>query len=122
MLARRRISRDLRLAAWLGWMMPLAAALSSFFWARRRAAGASSKPSARARRAFLIRVLISERADLLRRRRRSFWRFRLIWLRMLAIGSGLPGPCSGLLVRPSAGRAGTKASSPGGPGGRPRLG
>jgi hypothetical protein len=30
------------------------------------------------------RVRISERTALLRRRRRSFWRFLFIWLRMLA--------------------------------------
>ena len=38
----------------------------------------------RATSAFLVRVRISERTALLLRRRRSFWRLRLIWLLMLA--------------------------------------
>src|SRR2546426_9353198 len=72
MRARRFIRRDLRLAAWFLWMMPLAAALSMRFTAVRMAAALSSAPASVAPTAVLTRVLISERAALLRRRRRSF--------------------------------------------------
>ena len=51
---------DLRLAAWFLWMMPLAAALSSFFTARRSASVESSLPDSAAATARLTRVLISE--------------------------------------------------------------
>jgi hypothetical protein len=83
----RRISRDLRFEAWFLWMMPLAAALSSRLTALRSASTllASSTPAVSASRTdVLMRVLISERAALLRRRRRSFCRFRFIWLLMFA--------------------------------------
>src|SRR2546421_13105600 len=65
-------------------MTPWAAALSMRFTAARRASAESSAPVSAACTARLTRVLISERAALLRRRRRSFWRLRLIWLLMLA--------------------------------------
>src|SRR3954470_1110719 len=83
----RRISRDLRFEAWFLWMMPLAAALSSVLTATRRAStvASGSAPSTSATRTeVLMRVLISERAALLRTRRRSFCLLRLIWLLMFA--------------------------------------
>src|SRR5205085_9546374 len=83
--ARRRIRRDLRLAAWFLWMMPWAAALSMRFTASRSAAAWSSAPESAACAARLTRVLTSERTALFRRRRRSFWRLRLIWLLMFAM-------------------------------------
>ena len=52
--------------------------------AARIASAASSAPASTAVTAVLVRVRISERTALLRSRRRSFWRLRLIWLRMLA--------------------------------------
>src|SRR5580693_4278289 len=67
-------------------MTPLAAALSIRFTARRNASALSSAPLSAALTALFARVLSSARTDLLRRRRFSFWRFRLIWLLMLATG------------------------------------
>src|SRR5579875_2176785 len=98
-LATRRMSRDLRLAAWFLWITPAAAALSIRLTAARSSSVLRSSPDSAAAMARLVRVRISERTDLLRRRRRSFWRFRLIWLRMLATavrrsGVGAPG-CAG---------------------------
>src|SRR3954470_18518666 len=69
-------------------MTPWAAALSVRFTAAFRASAESSAPVSAACTARLTRVLNSERAALLRRRRRSFWRLRLIWLLMFAM-SGL---------------------------------
>src|SRR5271165_1946930 len=46
--AMRRMSRDLRFAAWFLWMTPLAAALSIRFTARRRASARSSVPASAA--------------------------------------------------------------------------
>src|SRR3954469_24805935 len=66
-------------------MTPWAAALSMRFTAARRASAESSAPVSAACTARLTRVLSSERTALLRRRRRSFWRLRLIWLLMFAI-------------------------------------
>src|SRR5580692_7536807 len=86
MAATRRTRRDLWLAAVFLWMTPLAAALSIRFTARRSASTLSSAPLSAAVTAFLVRVRSSARTDLLRRRSFSFWRFRLIWLLMLATG------------------------------------
>ncbi len=79
------MSRDLRLAAWFLWITPLAAALSIRLHGQPQRLGAVL--GARPRwpcTAVLVRVRSSERTALLRRRRRSFWRLRLIWLLMLA--------------------------------------
>src|SRR5207302_8604141 len=86
---RRLSSRGLRLAAWLLCMTTLAAALSMRLMAVRSASARLSDTSAAAFTAVFTRVLISDRAALLRTRRRSFWRFRLIWLLMLATGFSL---------------------------------
>src|SRR5277367_5992067 len=86
MAATRRTRRDLWLAAVFLWMTPLAAALSIRFTARRSASALSSAPLSAAPTADFERVRSSARTDLLRRRRFSFWRFRLIWLLMLATG------------------------------------
>src|SRR5437588_12527540 len=80
--------RDLRLAAWFLWMTPWAAALSMRFTAACRASAWSSAPVSAACTARLTRVLTSERAALLRRRRRSLCRLRLIWLLMFATSGG----------------------------------
>src|SRR5580704_1977106 len=80
----RRTRRDLWLAAVFLWITPWAAALSIRFTARRSTSALSSTPFSAALMAFLVRVRISARTDLLRSRRFSFWRFRLIWLLMLA--------------------------------------
>src|SRR5437660_4942598 len=77
--------REVRRAAWFLWMRPLDAALLIRFWARRTASGASSEPPSIAVVAVFTRVLSSERTPWLRNRRRSFERFRLIWLLMLAM-------------------------------------
>ena len=84
MAATRRTSRDLWLAAVFLWMTPWAAALSIRFTARRSASALSSAPLSAAVTAVFERVRSSARTDLLRSRRFSFWRFRLIWLLMLA--------------------------------------
>src|SRR5688500_17473907 len=81
------MSADLRLAAWFLWMMPLAAAMSIFLAASRTASAVVSAPVSAALLAFLTRVLISERAALLRRRAFSFCLLRLIWLLMFAMES-----------------------------------
>ena len=52
--------------------------------ARRVSSTVSSAPVSAAVTARFWRVFSSERTALLRRRRFSFWRFRLIWLLMLA--------------------------------------
>src|ERR1700733_34962 len=84
MAATRRTSRDLWLAAVFLWITPCEAALSIRFTARRSSSTLSSAPSSAATMAVFERVRISARTDLLRNRRFSFWRFRLIWLLMLA--------------------------------------
>src|SRR5271167_1691335 len=83
-VAIRRTSRDLWFAAVFLWITPRAAALSIRLTARRRTSALSSAPLSAAVTAFLVRVRSSARTDLLRRRRFSFWRFRFIWLLMLA--------------------------------------
>src|SRR3954453_23766298 len=55
--------------------------------AARSASTESSAPVSAARTARLTRVLTSERTALFFWRRRSFWRFLLIWLLMFAIPS-----------------------------------
>src|SRR5947209_10249741 len=65
-------------------MIPLAAALSMRLTASRTASAVSSACCSAAWTAVLTRVLISERAALFRRRRRSFCLLRLIWLLMFA--------------------------------------
>ena len=82
--ATRRTRRDLWLAAVFLWITPWAAALSIRFTARRSTSTLSSAPVSAAVTADFERVRSSARTDLLRRRRFSFWRFRLIWLLMLA--------------------------------------
>src|SRR4051795_4292454 len=77
--------RDVRRAAWFLWIRPRDAALSMRFCARRTAAGALSSPLSIAAVATLVRVLSSERTAWLRTWRRSFDRFRLIWLLMFAM-------------------------------------
>ena len=67
----------------MAWMTPLVPALSICFMAAAAATSASVPVSA-AVRAALTRVRNSERTARLRMRRFSFWRFRLIWLLMLA--------------------------------------
>src|SRR5688500_3793083 len=67
-------------------MTPLAAALSMRFIAICVAVGAASSAVSAARTALFTRVFISDRTALLRRRRFSFWRLRLIWLLMFATG------------------------------------
>src|SRR5205823_7469952 len=81
----RFIRRDLRRAAWFLCRMPLLAALSMRLAAVRSSSAAFSAPASAAVIAPLTRVLISERVALLRTRRRSFCRLRLIWLLMFAI-------------------------------------
>src|SRR6266849_3284007 len=107
----RRNRRDLRLEAWLLWMIPRAAALSSRLTARRRSSAAVSAPTSAADTAFLMRVLTSDLAALLRTRAISLVRLRLIWLLMLATAGVLPVPfgrtgCLGNPVMLSAGRRG----------------
>src|SRR5580658_4587521 len=65
-------------------MTPRAAALSIRLTASRNISTLSSAPFSAAISAFLVRVRSSARTDLLRRRRFSFWRLRLIWLAILA--------------------------------------
>ena len=77
---------DLRLAAWLRWMMPRAAALSSLFTASRKSSAAVSSPTSAAWIALLILVLTSDLAALLRRRRFSLVPMRFIWLLIFATG------------------------------------
>jgi hypothetical protein len=59
-------------------MTPLAAALSIRLTARRNASSLVSAPLSMAAIARLVRVLNSERTDLLRAWRLSVWRLRLI--------------------------------------------
>ncbi len=82
-----RIRADLRLAAWLRWMIPRAAALSNRLTASRKSSAAPSWPALAAKTADLIRVLTSDFAALLRRRRFSLVPIRLIWLFIFATGS-----------------------------------
>src|SRR5690242_2752298 len=78
-------SADLRLAAWFLWMTPLLAALSSLREAAARAvAAASASPAAIAVRTERTAVRSSDFVALLRRRRFSLVRLRLIWDLMLA--------------------------------------
>ena len=73
------IKRDLRRAAAFLWITPLAAALSMCFIAVATATWSSTWVNAD-----LVRVLSSDLTDLLRTRRFSFCRLRLIWLLILA--------------------------------------
>src|SRR5690606_40221991 len=78
-------SADLRFAAWLRWMTPLLAALSSCLDATTRAAAAASlSPAAIASRTCRTCVFSSDLTALLRRRAFSFVRIRLIWDLMFA--------------------------------------
>ena len=86
MLSIRRMSRDLRFAAWLLVDDALGGRLvDAAYRSAQGLAALSSSPYSASVTADLVRVRSSALTDLLRRRRRSFWRFRLIWLRMLAI-------------------------------------
>src|SRR6478735_8211704 len=78
-------SADFLLAAWLAWMTPFEAALSSFFEATTSAACALSlSPPATASRTRRTCVLSSDLTALLRRRAFSFVVMRLIWDLMFA--------------------------------------
>ena len=79
-----RIRRDFCRAAALRWMTPFWAALSMRLTALPTASSASSVP--RASSAERSEVRSSLRTALLRVRALSFWRLRLIWLLMLAMG------------------------------------
>src|SRR5947209_19151839 len=89
---------DLRLAAWFLWMTPLLAALSSSLVALRSAvvAAAASLPSAASRKRRTA-VLSSDFTALLRSRRRSLVRLRLICDLMLATRD-LPPVCEGCVA------------------------
>src|SRR5689334_22126108 len=77
---------DFLLAAWLAWMTPLPAALSSLRLASRsRTSAWSLSPASAASRNFRIAVFTEDLTDLLRSRRRSFVLIRLIWDLILAI-------------------------------------
>src|SRR5699024_5719920 len=76
---------DLRLAAWLRWMTPLEAALSSLRAAERCAwTAASLSPLAAAARTFFTAVFTSDFTAWLRRRRFSLVRLRFFWDLMFA--------------------------------------
>src|ERR671930_583695 len=86
MLLARLAMADFLLAAWLAWMTPLPAALSSFLLASRSSSTAFSlSPASAASRNFRIAVFTEDLTDLLRRRRFSFVLIRLIWDLMLAM-------------------------------------
>src|SRR5262245_25943002 len=79
--------RDLWLAALLGCTTHLDAALSYALEALRSAVSAASRsPPATASRSLRVAVFSDDLTDLLRRRRSSFCRLRLICDLMLAIG------------------------------------
>src|SRR5690349_494681 len=76
---------DLRLAAWFLWITPLLAALSSLRAASRSSAVAcSTSPVAAASLNLRTDVFSADLTDLLRSRRFSFCRLRLIWDLMFA--------------------------------------
>src|SRR5690606_27972726 len=83
---RRAARRDFLRAAVLGLKTPFVTALSIFFWAYRKSSSVGS-PASAAASTFLMAVFTSERIDLFRRRRFSFWRLRLICDLMLAMCS-----------------------------------
>src|SRR5436190_675288 len=79
---------DLRFAAWLLWMTPLLAALSSCRHAARSAAPVCSvSPDSAASRNFLTDVFSEDLTALLRSLAFSFCLLRLIWDLMFATGS-----------------------------------
>ena len=76
---------DLRFAAWLVWMTPLLTALSSLREASSISAVAfSTSPASAASWNFRTAVFSDDLTDLLRSRRFSFCRLRLIWDLMFA--------------------------------------
>src|SRR2546422_11117991 len=76
---------DFLLAAWLAWITPLLAALSSFLLASRSSTMALSlSPASAASRNFRIAVFTEDLTDLLRSRAFSFVLIRLSWDLMLA--------------------------------------
>src|SRR6476659_7944929 len=76
---------DFLLAAWLAWMTPLLAALSSWRDAVLIASWAAARsPASAASRKCRTAVLRDERTLLLRRRAASLVRIRLIWDLMFA--------------------------------------
>src|SRR6476659_437917 len=111
---------DLRLAAWFLWMTPLLAALSSsreavLSWS---AAVAASPPSAASRNRRTA-VLSSDFTALLRSRRRSLVRLRLICDLMLATRD-LPRVCEGGVAAVETTSECARAANPAQPGpGRP---
>src|SRR5919107_44640 len=99
---------DLRLAAWLRWMTPLLAALSSALLAARCSSVAFSvSPASTASRKRRAGLRTAERTDLLRCRRFSLVLTRLIWDLMLATRMPRVLPAAGLhadrSVAPAAG-------------------
>src|ERR1700754_1823882 len=84
---------DLRLAAWFLWMTPLLTALSSLRDASRISTVAFSvSPAAVASWNLRIAVFSDDLTDLLRSRRFSFCRLRLIWDLMFATRQPRPAP------------------------------
>src|SRR3984957_4177631 len=87
---------DLRLAAWLLWITPLLAALSSWRQAERSATPASSTlPPSAASRNLRTDVFSEDLTALLRTRAFSFCRLRLIWDLMFATRKPRSRFCSG---------------------------
>jgi hypothetical protein len=81
-------SLDLWFAALLLWTAPAATALSYALFVSFSAASAFARsPEASASRNRRDNVFSLERSESRRTRRRSFWRLRLIWDLMLAIGA-----------------------------------
>src|SRR6185369_1921304 len=81
---------DFLFAAWFAWMTPLLTALSSFFEAAcNDAVAVSTSPASAASRKRPTRVLSSDLTALLRSRRRSLVRLRLICDLMLATRGNL---------------------------------
>ena len=84
--ARRLAIADLRFAAWFLWMTPLLTAWSSLRDASRSSATVASLPSPVAADSWNLRTAVfsDDFTDLLRSRRFSFCRLRLIWDLMFA--------------------------------------
>src|SRR5439155_17111912 len=97
-----RASRDFLRAAVRLWITPCEAALSrARLAARAPSCAVSRSPPSAATRTFLAAVFSAVRTDLLGTRRRSFWRFRLIWDLMLATA----GQCTSGVRLPRRGAA-----------------
>ena len=124
-----RVNVLLRRAAVFFFMTPLVTATSNRCWASRSASwAAAASPDSAAARAFLVRVFISERRDLLRWVRTTVWRLRFFWDLMLAMSHCFelvrhdlflirPAPVlrpRSMPVRKSAGRKGGSSLRPSG--------